>query len=390
MSRADEATDAPHTAVERALAEIWCDVLELDQVGAGDDFFDVGGESLSATLMMVEVQKKFGLKLPLSVLQSAPTLGALARAIERQTKPSLWSALVPLQPDGSLAPFFCVHGVGGSVIGLQGLARHFGPGQPFYGIQAAGSDGDRKPFSRIEDMAAHYLREVRAVQPGGPYYLGGFSFGGSAALEMAQQFQAQGEEVALLAILDHTPPPTRYGRFTWGPTLPFDFAINAARWTMEDIWRAGPGNRLRALRGKVQKLKRQCWNALRGSSSGSGKTDVEEVFGAQRIPDHFRRLMETHYQALRDYVPRPYPGRVTLFRARTRPLFRLHGHDLGWRRLARGGLDVVPIPGNHESLLQEPNVGVLAASLLACLRRAQHAPPGSATPQRRGPVQASR
>jgi hypothetical protein len=149
---------------------------------------------------------------------------------------------------------------------------------------------------------------------------------------------------------------------------------NAARWFVEDIWRAGPGGRLAALRRKCGAGWRQLRNVLRRPDSG--RADAEEVFGGSGIPENFRRQVEGHYQALRDYVPKVYAGPVVLLRARTRPLFRLHGHDLGWGRLAGGGLEVVTVPGNHETILKEPNVRVLAEALLTHLRAAQARPWG--------------
>jgi thioesterase domain-containing protein/acyl carrier protein len=361
----------PRTPVEKRLAAIWCRALECDRVGLRDDFFRLGGDSLSAAQVVVEIQRAFGRNLPLTVLHEAPTVASLAVALDRLSASGSWSPLVALQPRGAKPPFFCVHGVGGSVFGLEDLARHFSPDQPFYGIRAAGPDGYEQRCRRIEDMAAHYLAAVRTVQPHGPYYLGGYSFGGSVALEMAQQLRSRGERVALLAILDHVPPPTRFRRVTWSLTVPMDFAVNAVRWAAEDIWGAGRGRRLGALLRKGKLLGNLLANGLWGPARRSGQSDVEEIFVGMSFPDCFRRLVEVHYQTMREYVPQVYPGRVTLFRARTRPLFRLHGRDLGWDRLAGGGLNVIAVPGNHENFIKQPHVRALAEALLAQLRAAQ-------------------
>jgi thioesterase domain-containing protein len=230
-------------------------------------------------------------------------------------------------------------------------------------------EGGEHRISIVEEMASYYVKEVRTFQAEGPYYLGGFSFGGSVALEMAQQLHAQGEKVALLAILDHTPPPTRYRRVIWSPTLLLDFPLDIARWIVEDIWRAGEGRRLAALWAKVKTAKNQISKLFKRSPPPSGEADVEEIFAGQVFPEPFKRLLESHYQAMRDYVPRPYPGRVTLFRARARPLFRMHGHDLGWGKFAGGGLEVIVVPGNHETILKPPHVNVLAEALLNQLNK---------------------
>jgi thioesterase domain-containing protein len=269
---------------------------------------------------------------------------------------------VALQPCGDRPPFFCVHGVGGNELAFAELARHFPATRPFYAVTTRPRPLGEAP-RRVEGLAAEYVAAVRGVQPAGPYFLGGFSFGGSVALEMAQQLRDRGEEVGLLAILDHTPPPLRYRRVTWSWPLPAEFCLNAGRWFLEDVWKAGRGRRLAALRGHLRRAARQAASLLR-PGPGNGRTDTEEVFGSERLPEEFRRLVEELYQALREYRPRPYPGRVTLFRARTRPLFRLHGPDLGWKGLARGGLEVVAVPGNHETILKGPNARVIARGLL--------------------------
>jgi thioesterase domain-containing protein/acyl carrier protein len=357
--------------VEVGLADIWCRALGLEQVGLHDDFFQLGGDSLAAAQVMVEIQKAFGRQLHMTVLHEAPTLEGLARVIDRQSSWRSWPSVVALQPLGSKPPFFCVHGAGGSVLGLMDLARHFASERPFYGVQAPNYLADDEVPKRIEDLAAHYVVAVRARQREGPYHLGGYSFGGSVALEMAQQFRAAGQAVALLAILDHTPPPTRYRRLVWTPGLPLDFFVNTARWVLEDIWRLGPGGRLAALKRKARVAATQIRGWLPRYRPASGQTDVAEVFPDRPFPEPYRRLLEAHYQAMRDYVPKPYAGRVTLFRSRVRPLLRLHGRDLGWGELAAGGLDVVAVPGNHETMLKPPNVERLAEALLKHLREAR-------------------
>jgi thioesterase domain-containing protein/acyl carrier protein len=356
--------------VEQQLLTIWRRALERDDISPHDNFFDHGGESIGAVQVLAEMEKVFGVKFPTHVLLELPTVEQLAPAIRQEPSFRSWSPLELLQPGGPNPPFFCVHGVGGEVLSFLDLARHLPPGQPFYGLRAVGSDGEHEPLHGVEDMAAYYVEAIRSVQPRPPYYLGGFSFGGSVALEMAQQLHTQGARVALLAILDHTPPPSRYRRFGWSPALPVQWVVNAGRWVMEDVWQVGADKRLTTLRQKIEFTVKQLVAGLRHPGA-SGNTDVENIFGADRVPDGFRRLMATHYQALRDYTPKVYPGRVTLFRAQTRPLFRLHGRDLGWRKLAAAGLDIVDIPGNHETILKKPRVRVLARALAAQLRKAQ-------------------
>jgi thioesterase domain-containing protein/acyl carrier protein len=371
MSDPGGALAGPRAPVSERLAAIWCRALGRDRAGPADDFFDCGGDSLAAVQLLLEIERAFGRRLPATVLHEAPTLADLARLLEQPGDRTPWSALVPLQPLGSGPPFFCVPGVGGTVLGLAELARLFAPGQRFYGISTAGSDdfGDR--FPRIEDMAADCLRAVRTIQPAGPYHLGGFSFGGSVALEMAQQLHARGERVALLAILDHMPPPARYEPLVWTPRTAVGFAGNAVRWLLEDVWHAPGGRRLATLWRKATAARNQLRYLLKRSARASSQADMQSVFPGQTFPEPVRRLLAAQYQALRDYVPRAYPGRVTLFRARTRPLFRLHAPDLAWGPLAGGGLEIFGVPGNHETMLKPPHVRELADALLLRLGQAQ-------------------
>jgi acyl-CoA synthetase (AMP-forming)/AMP-acid ligase II/acyl carrier protein len=192
----------PRTPIEAKLARIWAQVLGLERVGIRDDFFELGGDSLQAVSLFVQIEKIFGKELPLAVLLQAPTVEHLASILRQEAWSEPWSSLVPLQPDGPRPPFFCIHGPGGHVLSYYDLARHLRPAQPVYGLQAQGLDGKHAPLMSIEDMAAHYIKEIHSLQPDGPYFLGGLCFGGILAFEMAQQLHAQGQKVALLALFD--------------------------------------------------------------------------------------------------------------------------------------------------------------------------------------------
>jgi thioesterase domain-containing protein len=220
-------------------------------------------------------------------------------------------------------------------------------------------------------MAAGYVELIRAHWARGPYFLGGYSFGGSVAFEMAQQLLLKGEEVAFLAILDHTAPPVRFRGFRWTLPTVIEFMLNLPHWIRDDLFRPRTANRPGGLQTNIKALLRRMPRLAGYGQPKSGQTDVELLFDCRLLATPFRKLIEAHYQALRAYQPKLYPGHVTLFRARTRPLFRLHGDDLGWRPVAGKGLDVVPIPGNHETMLHVPHVQVLAKQLMDQLKIAQ-------------------
>ena len=192
---------APRDALERQLTNLWEMVLGRTPIGVTDNFFDIGGHSLLAAQLFARIDRELGANLPLATLFHAPTVRQLADLLrQKDWKPS-WASLVPIQPAGSRKPLFCVHGAGGNVLLYRDLARHLGPDQPIYGLQSRGIDGGESYLTRFEDMAAHYINEIKTVQPEGPYNLAGYCLGGTLALEMAQQLEAKGEEVALPRVL---------------------------------------------------------------------------------------------------------------------------------------------------------------------------------------------
>jgi acyl carrier protein len=196
---------APADEFQLKLARIWEKVLNVRPVGMDDNFFELGGHSLLAVRLFAEIEKSFGKNLPLAALFQAPTIRQLARVMRQEGWLGAWSSMVMIQGGGKRTPFFCVHAAGGNVLEYRDLARLLGPDQPFYGLQAKGLDGKEEPHTTIKEMADHYLKEMREVQPEGPYLIGGRSSGGTIAFEMACRLAAEGQEVALLALLDTYP-----------------------------------------------------------------------------------------------------------------------------------------------------------------------------------------
>jgi aspartate racemase len=196
---------APTDELEKQLTKIWAAVLSKESIGIRDNFFDLGGHSLLAARLMHRIEQTLGQRLPLAALLQAPTVEQFAALLRQEGWSASWSSLVAIQAEGSRPPFFCVHGVGGNVVGFRDLARHMGPEQPFYALQPQGLDGQRPCLTSVPEMAERYLREIRRVQPEGPYRIGGYSFGGLVAYEMAQQLRAQEQEVSLLALFDTYP-----------------------------------------------------------------------------------------------------------------------------------------------------------------------------------------
>lgn len=190
---------------EARLLAIWRRVFERADIGVHDNFFELGGHSLLAMQVVAEVEREFACRLDIASLFHVPTIAQLSRRLDPEAGPASWTSLVPLQPAGARRPVYLVHGVNGGVYGYRDLVRFLGADQPVFGLQAVGLDGDVPRHTTIEEMAAHYVREVRSFQPRGPYALAGYSMGGLIAYEMARQLQAAGGTVAPLVLLDTEP-----------------------------------------------------------------------------------------------------------------------------------------------------------------------------------------
>lgn len=360
----------PRTALEKRLADIWAEILGLEQVGIHDNFFDLGGYSLLATHMLNAIEKLTGKHLSPGILFQAPTVAQLAGSLEHHALPSSWSSLVAIQPRGAKPPFFCVHPIGGSILWYYDFARHLGPDQPFYGLQALGLDGKSPLHAGVEEMAAHYVKEITTVQPQGPYYLGGQSFGGLVAFEMAQQLRSRGQEIALLALLDTRGPgylkplPKTIVSFTADSKV-----IDKYSRHLHALSSLGTEQRLEYLRTRIvnkaemfnEEFKRKIERITRSVRCNLGLSDADS--------NDLEDLKNFHRQLANDYAPQIYHGLVTLFRARKQPDGIFADPTLGWARLAAGGLDIHEVPGDHTTLIREPLVHVLAGRLVACLER---------------------
>jgi amino acid adenylation domain-containing protein len=290
--------------------------------------------------------------------------GTAAAAPERPAAPAAASCLVeivPPAPGGGRRAFFCIHPAGGDALCFFPLARHVGADQPFYGLQARGLEDAAEPFATIEEMAAHYLQEIRRVQPRGPYRLGGWSFGGLAAFELAQQLRAAGEEVELLAVLD-TAPGVEEG--TLGPDSE---AVDETGLllTIAEYIKGLRGKDLRVTAADLQALDPEA--RLRFFVARLQEAGIVHSGDSLAQLRRLLRVYATNILAFRRYVPRPHDGRITLIRAAGAEFDPALGPDLGWERLSPHPIDRQHVPGDHITLLAEPHVRTLADRLRACL-----------------------
>ncbi len=376
----DKAFIAPRTATELTLAKIWAEVLNVERVGIQDNFFDLGGDSLLTVRLLKQINKQFECEFPLSSLFLNPTIESLATSLSSETDSLPWSPLVPIQPAGSNPAFFCVHPIFGVVFPYYQLADHLGKNQPFYGLQPIGLDGKTPPLTNIEDMATHYIEALRRVQPKGPYFLGGWSFGGWVAFEMAQQLQKSGEEVALLAVLDTLAPIpgstpslgngfkfmlTTVARYIWPFFLDYFYLIIAIA-----------KNRINSLTNfnKIGWLPKNLFSNFILFEDATVNVISEESKLRLLSELAIRPMLRVFYansQAVLNYVPQAYPKRINLFRTKVQSSIAKEDASMGWDQLIVGGTEIHHIPGNHLTMLRKPHIQVLAVQLKACIEKAQ-------------------
>ncbi|NEO70711.1 alpha/beta fold hydrolase [Moorena sp. SIO3H5] len=342
---------APRDDLERQLTKIWENVLGIKSISVTDNFYDLGGDSLLAVRLFAEIEKVFHKKLPLASLLTAPTVGQLVNQLRQDQSAAPWFSVVPIQPNGSKPPLFCIHGAGGNILSFRDLARYLGSEQPFYGLQSLGLDGKQTPLTTVEDMARCYLQEIRTIQPKGPYFLSGYCFGSKIALEIAQLLRLDGETVALLALLEPSP---------------VHFSTNENQRPYQHSY----SDRLKGLferlihRGFQDVLKQQFLKVV---------SKLYQSLGIS-LPQSLQiiKVQEANTFASKNYVAkRYYPNPVTMFLTSER-IAQSPELQKGWIELVTGELEIQEISGKHlddqpGSFLKDPHVELLAEKIRASI-----------------------
>ncbi|HEY1528469.1 MAG TPA: non-ribosomal peptide synthase/polyketide synthase [Candidatus Angelobacter sp.] len=355
----------PRDRFELQLAQTWEELLRVQPIGVRESFFEIGGHSLLALRLITRIRKQFGYDLPLAELFRSPSIESLAMVLRRKYDSRPESSLVALQAKGKNRPLFFVHPVGGHVLCYMDLARSLGEAQPFYAFQSAGFSATPRLHRSVEDMAAYYLRELKAVHPQGPHFLGGWSFGGVVAFEMAQQLNSEGQKVSALVLMDCAAPLPSF--------QPADLEDSARMAHFASILGGQFGKDLCLSAQELQAIapeKRLDRVLEKAKNADVLPLDIETT-ELRRLYDN---VFGPNLQALLNYRPRPYPDRIILLRAGE----QIHAEDplqaldltLGWNELAPGRVDVHKFPGNHFTLVREPNVQAVSACLKASLQRA--------------------
>lgn len=351
---------APRTEQEKKLAAIWAEVLQLDRVSIHDNFFDLGGHSLLAVKLVARVENALGKKVPVISIFQLPTISELAPLLSSPGSPENVPGVVPIQPEGSKPPFFCI---GAGPI-FRPLALRLGSDQPFLGLTTRKSDMRDLPAPfKLEDIAASLVRKLRSVQPNGPYFLGGWCQDGVFAYEMAQQLLAQGEKVGLLVLIEAW-NPARLKKYSGleRSSIRLRRPFRKIAFHFANLRRHGLREALADFKWSLEfrSLRQKIWYAY-----------YRLLLAAQgQVDDRFRKFFRAGYFTVRDYVPHLYPERTLLIRSGFNPQ-RVNEPDLGWSDLLVGRSEFHFVPGGHKRIFLEPNVELLASTLKRCLLEAQ-------------------
>ena len=343
-----ETIDPPATHTEEVLAEIWGELLGLHQVGVNENFFDLGGDSLRASILMAQMEAKFGRKLPLAVLFQNNTIKKMAELFAAEDAERSHTTLITLQPLGRKSPVYFLPPIDGELLVLYDLVGNMGTDHPLFGLQGVVYGDSPEKLTTVDQIAAKCVREIRVIQPKGPYYLAGYSFGGHIALEMGRQLMALGEQAPFVALLDTFPPgPKRNTTFFKRVMIHLRNMQKFKRLQDFDTYFSGG-------------MRRILFRSIRHRPARA----IANQFG---VPLKFQ--ISAAQLALSAYKPLPYPGKVVLFICNQREWYVNWDPMSTWKDFIAGGLEIREVPGNHDNLIKNPFVRELARQLLECLDR---------------------
>jgi amino acid adenylation domain-containing protein len=339
----------PSTATEKTLKAIWLDCLGLSDISIDDNFFELGGHSLIAAQILSAFKNQTGHNLQLAILFQYPDIQSLATFIDSNTKAAEidYTCLVPIKPTGSKTPLYIIHGEGLNVLKFSTLATNADPDQPIWGLQARGLNGIDAPMNDMKEIAKDYLDEILRHNPNGPYILGGYSFGGYVAVEMHRLLEKMGKAPDMLIMFDTD--TERLDKKSWLKLLP-------------------------------QKIKRNIPRFFTYIRSGFIKTKGEFTLpsknlsdsGIKAFYDQIKNIQKKHLVAFNNYQMTPFNAKVYLFKADISVHYVADKIKLGWARYANNGVEVFEVPGDHRSMLEQPNATALAALLQQTLNKHNH------------------
>jgi thioesterase domain-containing protein/acyl carrier protein len=364
------------TEIEGNLQRLWKDILDLPGVSPDDDFFLCGGNSLTAIELLIKIQREFHINLPPDTIYRYPTLRQQAALLQKTTATAkeYHPLIFPLREEGDLHPLFCVHPIEGGLNPYLKVLYAIDKSRPVFGIRGRGLEPGETSPGTLEEIAREEADAIRTVRKTGPYHLLGFSYGGIVAFELACQFQEQGEDVAFLGIIDTSAPAPedRYLRTLANKVIPQGRLLKTAAWVYTSL-----------------KSHSDCW--LFRVLFRSLQNTVHLFIYRSGTKSHPPEIMDSHFQANFDgksldqysqeqqtaivnrlkasysYLPTTFRGNIILFS--TGPDNTLFPGDItrGWGSFVSGKCEVIEVPGDHSSLFNESNVGVLAERIKGSL-----------------------
>jgi amino acid adenylation domain-containing protein len=395
---AQKSYEEPKTELELKLTQIWESVLNTQPIGLDHNFFELGGHSLLAVTLFTEIKQQLHQDLPLATLFQAPTVRELAAVLNQEGWQPQWASTVPIQPRGQKRPIF-FHGGAADALTWAGFADLLGPDQPFYALQRPDLDGRDVTQTTVQALAAGCVKEMRLIQPQGPYIVGGHCFGGTVAFEIAQQLCALGEEVLPLLIVDGyapvLPPHTGITR------LKLRF-YKALFWLRKNYYYHGGLDQITHLPTKIitailrrlpkgEVAEAQVSSASQGdhgspapAAAPPGQSARQEdprqsadrnlaPEGDDILPHDLRYARAHRYnsKARKGYVPKVFSGKAVLFRSRIQSLDWHTGYAMGWQHWVEPVIDVVEVPGFFGNLFNHRSGPLLAAAVRTYLAQQQ-------------------
>jgi thioesterase domain-containing protein/acyl carrier protein len=339
----------PSTKGQKLVASVWGKILGVNNIKIKDDFFELGGHSLLAVEVMTQLERETRKRLPLNSLFRYPNLEEFAELFEEEKTPDKkdesWSCLVPIKPSGSKPPLYLIHGAGSNVGTFFVLAKKVDADQPVFGLQAKGLNGIDEPFSTIPEMASHYIEEIIRHNPDGPYHIGGQSFGGYVAFEMAKQMKQMNKDVTNLLLFDIDAYQSETELSRWQKLgkkvtneLQKRFMDIKLLLNHREIF-------MRQKRSSMERKKLKLTGVLKGNKINA---DIE-------IAQVIEKIRKINHQAMDNYIMSPYDGDIYLFKAKI-PIFYIREKKYyGWRPYVNN-LYVIDVDGDHNSMFEQPLV----------------------------------
>jgi len=344
----------PRNNIEAELVSVWEEILDCDGVGVRDNFFDLGGDSLRAIRLMIELERLYQRQFDLSVLTSCGTIEALARELERDAKEDQTPHLVPMRTTGTRTPLFCVHCGTGNVLRYRALTSFLDPEIPIYGLRAPDLR-DSGALPTVEGLAELYLADVRQVQPHGPYQFFGFCFGGSVAFEISRRLVEQGEPVSLVALAEtvntaHYRNLSLSKSLSYGALRQYERLRKYGRWLLQGNWKEIYGGVRDSITWNRRRLQWTTPASDRPTNKSSGIEAVEDTIALLSVVGD-------------SFCPKPYAGKMHLLRAKGQVAALRSDMTFGWQSIPQHGLEVHTLPGDHLTLLEKPYVSNVADTL---------------------------